>query len=79
MRRYRYYNWRKDTSSDLFLILGINATFIVGGALLKFVVVDPVLSGSDLDPRNIAAAAFSESHQVRCAHSALRLPFRRMV
>jgi hypothetical protein len=55
--RYRYYNWRKDTASDLFLILMINAAFITAGAVVKFAFVDPYLAGTDVDPNDIAAAA----------------------
>ena len=53
--RYRYYNWRKDTTSDLFLILCFNATLIGAGALAKYFFVDPYLRGSDVDPDTIAA------------------------
>ena len=57
MCRYRYYNWRKDTSSDLVLILSFNGAFIAFGAFVKFIFVDPFLAGSSVDPDAIAASS----------------------
>lgn len=53
--RYRYYNWRRDTASDLILILVFNLALVAVGAVVKFALVDPVLSGGADDPSRIAA------------------------
>ena len=55
--KYRYYNWRRDTGSDLFLILVLNAFVVAAGAALKLAVVDPALKGTQDDPSEVAAEA----------------------
>ena len=60
-RRYKYYNWRKDTSSDLILILVINGALIMAGTAVKYLVVDPHLSGTSDDAGALAAEATREA------------------
>ncbi|KAK9801967.1 hypothetical protein WJX73_003033 [Symbiochloris irregularis] len=39
---YRYFLWRKDTSSDLLLFAGFNMGLLLVGSFLKHIVVDPL-------------------------------------
>lgn len=40
--RYNYFNWRKNSVSDLLLIIAINFGILLLGGLLKMVLVDPL-------------------------------------
>jgi hypothetical protein len=60
--RYKYYNWRKDTSSDLLLIVVMNALLLLGGTAVKTAFVDPQLVGTGSDAPELAAQSSEESH-----------------
>lgn len=49
-RRYKYYNWRKDTTNDLQVIFLINAALVLGGSLVKWLLVDPLNAPDDAPP-----------------------------
>ncbi len=66
---YHYYNWRQDTTSDLILILALNATVIALSALAKMLLLD--WEGiSDGISDGISAAADSAASSASAAAAA---------
>lgn len=66
--RYNYYNWRKDTTNDLQLIFALNASLIMGGAAIKWTLIDP-LSGQGEAVRLVGGARLEQvwSDVYKCA------------